>query len=223
MHYDVAVTDDNLSAHPEQYPGRAVPGPGLLRDGRFVAMADLGDLKAGLRAGGLADLSGRTAVLAIGSNACAAVVLRKLESVGVDASVPFISGRAPGIAVGHSAHRSVAGFIPAAPHLRPGALNMFIVNMFGDEQLAAIDGTEPNYRRITVDCALPDRRTAELYVSRWGVIAPPGRAVLPLMAQQDLFGRLTQECQGFQEIMEASGRTAGLLAEQGWARDAGLG
>lgn len=221
MAYDVAVTDDNLTARPEEYPGRAVPGSGLLHDGRFVPVADV---DAALRGHGVPDLAARTAVLAIGSNACAAVVLRKLGSVGVDTSVPFMTGVAAGISVGHSAHRSVTGFIPAAPSPTAGSRNTFIINMFSDEQLAAIDGTEPNYRRITVGCEVPGRAAAELYVSRWGLLAPPGGSVLPLMSQPALFDLLTEECLGFDSAREKTSAhgIAHLFIEQGWARDPGL-
>ncbi|ORM33401.1 hypothetical protein [Williamsia sp. 1135] len=225
MSYDVSVTDDNLSARPQEYPGRPVPGLGLLHEGRFSTAIDVDDLSADLRRHRLADLAGRTAVLAIGSNACAAVVLRKLASVGVDATVPFLSGSAPGISVGHSAHRSVAGFIPAAPYATVSTRNTFIVNMFNGDQLAAIDVTEPNYRRITVECDLPGRGSAELYVSRWGVIAPPEGPVLSLMSQTALFRRLSEQCQGFREAqVDIKPRTvADLFIERGWARDPGLG
>lgn len=224
MHYYVALTDDNLTVRPEEYPGRPVPGPGLLHDGRFSATVDIDDLDVALRIRELPDLAGRTAVLTVGSNACAAVVLRKLESVGVDSAVPFLAGIATGISVGHSAHRSVAGFIPAAPYETTGTRNTVIVNMFSDDQLAAIDATEPNYHRITIGCAVPGRDTAELYVSRRGVIAVPDGPVLPLMAQPDLFRRLTEQCRGFREASAEVGTQAiaELLIEQGWARDAGL-
>lgn len=224
MRYDVALTDDNLTARPEEYPGRRVPGPGLLHDGRFSAATGVDDLDAALRGHGLSGLARRTAVLAIGSNACAAVVRRKLESVGVDSSVPFLSAVAVGVAVGHSAHRSVAGFVPAAPYASADARNTFIVNMFSDDQVAAIDATEPNYRRITVDCDAPGPDVAELYVSRWGVMAPPGEQILPLMAQSDLFALLSEACRGFREAMAevATGNFADLFAERGWARESGL-
>ncbi|WP_207835712.1 hypothetical protein [Williamsia soli] len=225
MSYDVSVTDDNLSARPQEYPGRLVPGPGLLHEGRFSTALGVDDLTDVLRRHGLADLAGRTAVLAIGSNACAAVVLRKLESVGVDATVPFLSGSAPGVSVGHSGHRSVAGYIPAAPYATVDTRNTFIINMFSGQQLAAIDETEPNYRRITVECDLAGRGSAELYVSRWGVIAPPGGPVLSLMSQTTLCRRLSDQCRGFQEAQaDVNTRTvADLLIERGWARDPGLG
>ncbi|MCZ4549774.1 hypothetical protein [Gordonia rubripertincta] len=225
MSYDVLATDDDLSARPQEYPGRPVPGIGTLHHGRFWTAVDHADLSAGLRRHRLADLAGRTAVLAIGSNACAAVVLRKLESVGVDSAVPFLAGVATGISVGHSAHRSVSGFIPAAPFASAGTRNSFIVTMFSGDQLAAIDATEPNYRRITVECDLPGRESAELYVSRWGVIAPPGEQVLPLMSQEVLFGRLSEQCQGFRQAHADvnTGMVAELFIERGWARDPGLG
>lgn len=224
MPYDVALTDDNLSARPDEYPGRPVPGPGLLHDGRFFTAADIGDLDAGLRVRGLPDQAERTAVVAIGSNACAAVVRRKLESVGLNSSVPFCTGVVAGISVGHSAHRSVSGFVPAAPYITAATRNTFFINMFTGEQLRAIDVTEPNYRRITVTGELPGSGTAELYVSRWGVIAPPGAPALPLMPQPELFTRLTEDCPGSREAL-AAGATqslADLFIDQGWVRDPGL-
>lgn len=224
MPHDVALTDDNLSARPDEYPGRPVPGPGLLHHGQFFTVSEVGDLDGGLQVRGLPDLAERTAVVAIGSNACAAVVRRKLESVGVDSSVPFCAGAVAGIAVGHSAHRSVAGFIPAAPLASAGTRNTFIINMFSAEQLRVIDATEPNYRRVTIGVDLPGSGTAELYASRWGVIAPPTESALPLMAQPELFGRLTEECPGFRQVLAdtVTRSMADLFIDQGWARDPGL-
>lgn len=131
---------------------------------------------------GSVDVRGRTAVAAVGSNASPAVLVRKLSPAGPGVVV-LEPGRLPGVLVGHSAHVSPGGYIPAAPYAAPGTTDV-LVGWFDPAQVALLDATEPNYeRRHLVDAGL------DVYVSRWGVIAVAGVPV-PLCAQDELLARL---------------------------------
>ena len=107
------------------------------------------------------------AVVSVGCNAAPFVLREKLARHGVSSDVAVASVRVDGIAVGHSAHVSVRGYIPAAPYAAPGRTAEVHVSWFDDDQLAALDATEPNYDRITVG-------KVDLYVSKWGVLGVAG-------------------------------------------------
>ncbi len=107
------------------------------------------------------------AVVAVGSNAAPAVLRAKLHRHGVSTDVAVAPLQVNGIAVGHSAHVSVGGYIAAAPYAAPGRVADVHVSWFDDDQLAALDATEPNYDRVTFG-------EVELYVSKWGVLGLGG-------------------------------------------------
>jgi hypothetical protein len=130
---------------------------------------------------GTADVRGRTPVAAIGSNGSPLVLARKLAALP-RGHVALQPQRLPGVRVGHSAHVSAGGYVPAAPYVGDGAADA-VVAWFDAEQLALVDATEPNYHRL----ALPSG--TQLYVSRWGVVAVGGRP-LPLTDQAGLLARL---------------------------------
>jgi hypothetical protein len=107
------------------------------------------------------------AVVAVGCNAAPFVLREKLARHRVSSDVAVASMRVDGIAVGHSAHVSVRGYVPAAPYAAPGRTAEVHVSWFDDDQLHALDDTEPNYDRITVG-------DVDLYVSKWGVLGVAG-------------------------------------------------
>lgn len=135
----------------------------------------------------------------------------KLARRGVDPRVAVAPYRAAGIAVGHSAHVSVRGYIPAAPYPAPGVTSGLHISWFDDEQLAALDATEPNYDRVPFG-------DVDLYVSRWGVLAVGG-VPIPLTAQRDLH-RLLAHAGAGGDVIDAAD-AAGTLArlQQADARD----
>ncbi len=151
-------------AAPWLYPGPAAPGTGLLtRDGyhRARARADFGastlrlagttrTVDGALRAAGVDGVRDRRLVVAVGSNACPAVVARKLTGGHVDPTVPFLRATVTGMAVGHSAHVSVAGYVAATAFRRPGARTAVFASLLDRDQLACLDATEPNYTRRAV-------------------------------------------------------------------------
>ena len=220
----VSECDDDLAARPMEYPGRAVAGTGVLVGDEYRQLATVEDIERELRRAAKPGLSQRRPVVAVGSNACAAVMRRKLAEV--DWCVPFLRGTVSDISVGHSAHRSVAGFIPAAPFRRPGPPISVVMTMLTPEQLSAVDRTEPNYRRVEIECDTAGLGvgTAEVYVSLWGVIAPPGEEPFGLTPQQHLHNELRARCPrfGVTEPPRATVALSRVLAEEGWVAGSNL-
>ncbi len=107
------------------------------------------------------------AVVAVGSNAVPAVLREKLVRHSANPEVAVAPLRVAGLAIGHSAHVSVRGYIAAAPYAAPGRTADVHVSWLDDDQLAALDATEPNYARI----AFGD---VDLYGSKWGVLGVAG-------------------------------------------------
>ena len=216
--------DDDLTARPMEYPGRAVAGTGVLVGDEYRQLVTVKDIERELRGAAKPGLSQRLPVVAVGSNACAAVMRRKLAEV--DGCVPFLRGAVSDISVGHSAHRSVAGFIPAAPFGRPGPPISVVMTMLTPEQLSAVDRTEPNYRRVEIECDIAGLRvgTAEVYVSLWGVIAPPGEEPFGVTPQQHLHNELRARCPrfGMTEPPCATVALSRVLAEEGWVAGSNL-
>jgi hypothetical protein len=190
------------------YPGVPLEFAGLLRDARFAVMsprageplgaswisADDADLDEVLRREGAAAMSARTLVVAVGSNASASVMLRKLVGRGASAVLPFAPCVVGNLAVGHSAHVSTRGSIAATPYDCPGARTALVASWLDDAQLAAIDATEPTYWRTRLDAAdypieilgageSPDQFS--VYESKAGVLALQG-ALIPLSSQEAL-------------------------------------
>lgn len=196
---------------PLSYPGRPVPAPGLLRDGELLALLapDNPDrhwrvgprgpgLDAVLRESGLPGLDGRVPVLAIGSNASPGQLRHKLLAAGVSACVPMIPVRATGLAVGVCPHISAPGYVGAAPYAAPGRISAPVLCWFDPGQLAAVDATEPNYRRVRLPgtgfpvtvpggAVLPE---TWLYVNRHGLLALDGRTPRPAGDQRALLREL---------------------------------
>jgi hypothetical protein len=129
----------------------------------------------------------------VGSNASPGVVRTKLADT--DTTVPMVRAALTDVAIGHSAHLSLPGYVAAAPYRCPGSRTEVVVTFVTDAQLERLDQTEPNYtrRRLVVGLELDDGsrpRESWLYVSRRGVIALPGGKILPLGTQADLWAVL---------------------------------
>ena len=227
----------DFALRPWTYPGVPAATAGLLADGRFEEHEP-----AELRASWT---QGRTAVVAVGSNASPGVVHRKLAVAGVATTVPFLLGRLHGVACGHSAHVSRHGYLPAAPYAAADAVTAVTVSWFTDEQLAVMDASEPHYARRRVaarvlELVVTDTPDSWLYDSVWGVLAERGgarltvgtqRAVLTLLAQRwPPFGRLGGDAATLGEVTAVLATDSALrarwreeLAHSGWALESGLG
>jgi hypothetical protein len=155
-------------------------------------------LEAVLAALGEVPLAQRTPVLAVGSNAATAVVRHKLGTRGVSTVVPVVTGVVARMDVGHSAHVSRGGYVPAAPLHRSTARTRVVLQLLDQAQLAAVDETEPNYERVEVSAARyplvlsggarPDR--VHVYASRHGVLHLSGRGPARLLTQPEVLAAL---------------------------------
>ena len=180
------------------YPGRALGRPILLTsDGeRPLDAADLvvpTRLDGRLRAAGGSPWEHRRLVVAVGSNASLATIRAKLRWHRTSPVLPLVPGILVGVSVGHSAHVSLGGYVAAAPYDRPGGAVRVAAGWFDDDQLRALDGSEPNYRRARLPTSryplsllhLDPPPEFEVYRSVWGVLTVDDR-VLPLRAQRSL-------------------------------------
>jgi hypothetical protein len=188
----------NPSASPLDYPGRMVREDALLAGrwlyrltGNRTLEVDGGplrrarDLDAALLELGRPGMADRRAVLAVGSNASPGQLLFKYAGLSREPVVPMFAVTAGGLAVGHSAHVSRAGYVPFVPLARPGHRLAALVLWLDAEQLVVLDRTEPNYRRVMLAGGI------EVYRGRWGALRPgPGSAVLAATSQQDVLAAL---------------------------------
>ncbi|MEO9330499.1 hypothetical protein [Gordonia aurantiaca] len=167
---------------------------------------------------------GARLVVAVGSNASPTVLRRKLEHLGDAAGLLLTRVRVANITVGHSAHVAARGYIPAAPvHAGQGVLGA-VAAWLTPSQTEALDLTEPNYDRRTVNThdhplLLDDRRPGvptpdefDLYVSRHGVLADPaGGFVLPFGDQRTVLTWLAQKL-GMAELSGSPAQVCARLA-----------
>jgi hypothetical protein len=235
--------DDDPLIAPARYPGPPAPGSGLLVDGRFEPLApdDLSRL-------GRPPYDDRLLVVAVGANASPTVLHRKLRREGLEGRVPFLAATLSGVAVGHSAHVSVPGYVPAAPYAAAGVSTPVMASLLDAEQVDCLDRTEPNYVRRTLHGEafwlrldggdLP--HDFDLYDGRWGVLSPPNRSPIPLTDQVDLHTYLAAHWPAYTELLGAGrdpesavlalaqdtalrARVREALHSTGWAVDSGLG
>jgi hypothetical protein len=180
--------DADLRAEPWRYPGPFLP---------FSCLQD-GDCLIPLQFGMPAEFADHHWVVAIGSNASADVMRRKFERQGVSARMLHLVARLDGLALGHSAHVGVSGYLAAAVSPDPAATLDVVVSALTTEQLQCLDNTERNYDRGTVHTGrlhldipvqLPER--AHIYLTKWGVIADEDNEPLPFGPQRSAFQRLT--------------------------------
>lgn len=214
------VTTSDGCGDPAGYPWEPAAAPGVLVQGRFHPTPWVDDVLSRHSAASMPD---RHSVVAVGSNASPAVMHRKLTRAGVSTVLPMTMARVARVGVGHSAHVSQPGFIAAAPFRSTGADRTFVITHLDDDQLAAIDATEPNYRRVRVD-------EVWLYASLWGVLAVDGEPI-GLRDQGELHATLAEADPRFGAIVggRSARAVAAELAHDGtvdhwrrWWRDTGM-
>lgn len=111
-----------------------------------------------------------------------------------DPGPPMARVTVSNLAVGHSAHVSARGYIPAAPYHAPGATLHTVGAWLTPDEASMLDHTEPNYRRIElsgsdhpgIGAPNDDDASFWVYVSRHGVLADLDAAPVPLGTQQDV-------------------------------------
>ncbi|MHC3004546.1 hypothetical protein [Gordonia metallireducens] len=149
---------------------------------------------------------GTRLVVAVGSNAAPSVLRRKLGHLDPTGVLHLTRVRVANITVGHSAHVAVRGYVPAAPVRAGHGTVETVAAWLSPPQTEALDLTEPNYDRRTVnthdhplilgDPRLPADAPAtpdefDIYVSRHGVLADPAtHTPLPFGTQAGVFGWL---------------------------------
>lgn len=184
---ELGLTAD-LRAEPWHYPGPFLP---------FSCVQE-GDRLLPLPRGSVteAEFARRHCVIATGSNASPDVIRRKFERRGVSTTIFHLRARLEGIALGYSAHVSLAGYIPATAYADTVNTLNVVVSALTDEQLQCLDETERNYNRVTIAASglrdsgheLPER--AHLYLSKWGLIVDGAERPVPFGTQSTIFDRL---------------------------------
>lgn len=173
--------------HPSGYPWIEEVRIGWLHHDRFVE-EELPDA-----------LDDRVPVVAVGSNAAPTVLRHKFGKL-LESGLPVSSALVEGLHIGHSAHVSVPGFVAAAPaRVTTRQPRPVTVSWFDPDQLAALDATEPQYRRIPLPpdmtCQLgedgPIVQGAQVYESLHGVLGEAGRP-LELLPQHEVLAWLAQ-------------------------------
>jgi hypothetical protein len=200
---DALGLDVNPSLLPDRYPGRLVQADSLMvgpwlypmaarRDatiGEWLVRADGGPI--GLTTGdvpladalvraGAAPVSGRYPVLAVGSNAAPGQLVHKFGARAVSTVIPLTVASVQGIGVGHSAHVSMAGYVPYTPVRDALNSRRLVVLWLDEDQLSLVNESEPNYLPATVSggqyAAVLTSGEAlssySLYRSRWGAFRP---------------------------------------------------
>ncbi|WP_046468826.1 hypothetical protein [Allosalinactinospora lopnorensis] len=251
--------EDDPVSHPLTYPGPVPDHSGLVAGARFHRLRPItGTGVAEWRVAedresapvALADAlaphgldMGRSCfpVLAVGSNASPAQMRRKFVERGVPAVFPMVLTEVQAIAPGVSAHISRAGYIPAAPIVTGAAVSRLFVLFLNEEQLRALDATEPNYQR----CVLPAARfpvrlpngdplaSPYVYVSDHGCLVDGEERALALGDQRTLIRELLGKSPGLRRLcgedpaaFVASVRdpalrasACALLHDEGWTRE----
>ncbi|WP_202638119.1 hypothetical protein [Bailinhaonella thermotolerans] len=223
---------------PLSYPGRWPEEAGLLRGEAFtrlgVRAARLGEWTVGdsgraldraLAGWGLARTGERYPLLAIGSNGCPAQMAYKLGKVSRPATLPMVPVVVRGIAVGVSAHVSLAGCVSASPYRDPGAETTLIVSWPDEAQMRAVDATEPNYHRVFLPGGeFPMRMPSgerlggcHAYVNRHGVLTGGDGVPLRAMPQPGLLARLLADVPGLSALF---GEGPGSFVERARADEA---
>lgn len=150
------------------------------------------------------DRPGRLPVVAVGSNASPAVLRAKLGSL-LETGMPLSIAEVDGLRVAHSAHVSARGYIAAAPAAGEGSTRVTVC-WCDEPQLAAIDATEPNYRRVPLPATMRCREGlttiegVEVYASSHGVIGEHG-VPLSLRPQAELLAWLRLRLPGVVDLL----------------------
>jgi hypothetical protein len=161
-------------------------------------------------------------VLAVGSNGSPAQVRRKLLTRGADVLVPMTYATAHGLVPGVSAHVSRPGYVPAAPVLASGATGRFVVLWLDEQQLAVVDATEPNYRRLPLPPEVTlDGPRADVYAGRHGCLTDRHGTPFTSTGQAELITVLLADLPELAELTGVAGLAGADRPEEFAARTSG--
>lgn len=167
-----AITD------PDSYPGRTPEDSYLLVGDRLAMLREMSQrrleawridvscdgetqrrsaasyrpLADSLLGSNLESVQRRVPVVAVGSNAAPAQLVRKFTGKPCSSALPVVTGTIRGIGLAFSGHVSRNGYLPAAPLAMadPDATTPIWVTLLDSEQLAVMNQTEPNYELVVV-------------------------------------------------------------------------
>lgn len=210
-------------------PGAAGAGAWQVQVRRRGQPATLDDILTGLH--GAEPVAGRTPVLAVGSNANAAQMRRKLRDLPPRHRIlPMAKVRAAGVGAGHSAHVGRWGYVPRTPVARPGWHTHWVI-WVDTVQAGVIDATEVNYD--VVRGGEPLALAADLavkvpgwvmYRSKWGALSASPEAGPMLAMTQEGVWRVLMRQPWFAALLPAGAdspaRVVTLMARSGPLRDA---
>lgn len=211
------TTRSDPHTQPLTYPGDPIRVSGVLVGESFLPAParDIQNVLADLDA---IPLQRRSAVIAIGSNASKAQLIRKLRPQNPTVGpVPITCVRVQGLAAGVSAHVSRPGYIPATPIPAPGETASLVMAWLDSDQLTLMDETEPNYDR----CLIDPRRfpvefdTAEIdlspmqwiYVSKHGYLVGDDGNAWRLSPQRELIGMLLSRSAALRHLAGSTPQT----------------
>lgn len=129
---------------PLSYPGERPRAPFLLRGDVVEPLPPSFDVRS-FRA------RSRRAVLATGSNASPAKLAVKFRDRGCGTEVVGLIVDVEALIVRPSAHFGRSGYWPFAPARLDGTGTTCVLTLLDEDQVAVLDRTEPNYRRILLD------------------------------------------------------------------------
>jgi hypothetical protein len=174
--------------------------------------------------GEVAPADSRYPILAVGSNASPGQVHRKFGMAKVSTIVPMVPVEVDNLAVGHSAHVSTPGYVPAAPFAARGEVAQGHLLWLDPQQMQAMNDTEPNYRPLRLSPEYPARLPSGevltelvVYVSKHELLAGelgPRR----LTSQRELLAALLEDVE-FAAIFDGEPDATAVLAANAEVRD----
>jgi hypothetical protein len=207
--YDAAALDRAL-----RYPWARPPGSYRLADGGIDLLADMGAAEQKqVLSRFTSSPSGRSPLLAIGSNAAPETLERKFAHFAEkeDRAVLALTGRLHEFDVGPSAHLALYGSMPATLLPSPGTAVCATVLWVTPAQFTQLAWSEPNYRlgrlRTRFEADEGGRHFDEVlvFVSRFGTFCVDGRPVALAAIEAD--GR-TVEALTQKQLLDAAAALA---------------
>ncbi|MFI6500068.1 hypothetical protein [Nonomuraea typhae] len=168
-------------------------------DDAYLPVGELDTLLVRL---GRSPMPERHPVVAVGSNASPGQLLRKF---GGRAVIPMTLAVVDGLVPGVAAYVSRWGYVPATPVEAPGESSRLFVLWLDDRELAALDATEPNYRRRRLPYAVTLESGVRLppcffYVVKHGCLVDGTGAARRLTNQRALIQALLDESPGLRRL-----------------------